>query len=85
MRNKGVAEESLRLALIELWGEGCHAQAASENKTLRRDILFILLGPYLIESFLAGWTDGETTRLSPMCRGFEFLEEATPFLYWVTR
>ena len=52
--NKGLAEESLRLALFELWGERFHAQAASENVTLGRDILFVPLGSYLIESFLAG-------------------------------
>lgn len=42
--NKGLAEESLRLALFELWGERCYAQNVSENVTLGRDILFVLLG-----------------------------------------
>ena len=42
--NKGLAEERLQLPLFELWGERCYAQNVSENVTLERDILFVLLG-----------------------------------------
>ena len=42
--NKGLAEERLQLPLFEFWGERCYAQNVSENVTLERDILFVLLG-----------------------------------------